>query len=98
MKEKIIVAVIGGNECSKEIEKLAFETGFEIAKAGWILICGGMKGVMEACCRGAKYAKGLTIGILPGKSKCEANPYVDIPIATDMSHARNAIIARAADA
>jgi hypothetical protein len=52
---------------------------------------------MEAACRGAKDGGGLTIGILPGKDKNEANRFVDIPIVTSMSHARNAIIVRTAD-
>ncbi|MCB4790919.1 MAG: TIGR00725 family protein [Elusimicrobia bacterium] len=98
MKNRKIIAVIGGFEATPEIEKLAYETGKEIAKAGFILVCGGMKGVMEAACKGAKDEKGLTIGILPGKSRQDANPYIDIPIITAMSHARNAIIVRTADA
>ena len=53
---------------------------------------------MEAACRGAKSAGGLTMGILPGKSWAEANPYVDIPIVTGISEARNAIITRTAQA
>lgn len=94
----MIIAVIGGFDCSEEIEKLAVETGRQIAKAGCTLVCGGMRGVMEAACRGAKEAGGTTIGILPGKSKMDANKFVDIPIITAMSHARNAIIVRTADA
>jgi len=57
-----------------------------------------MGGAMEEACRGAKSAGGLTIGILPGPAKSDANPYVDIPILTSMSHARNAIVVRTADA
>ncbi len=53
---------------------------------------------MEAACRGAKRAGGVTLGILPGKDKKDANPYVDYPVLTAMSHARNAVIVRTADA
>jgi len=56
-----------------------------------------MSGVMEAACKGAKKSGGLTVGILPGKNKDDANKYIDIPIITAMSHARNAIIVRTAD-
>jgi uncharacterized protein (TIGR00725 family) len=98
LMRKALVAVIGGNDCSPEVEKLAYETGREIAKAGYILVCGGLGGVMEAASQGAKKAGGLTIGILPGKNKRDANPFIDIPIVTSMSHARNAIIVRTADA
>ncbi len=62
------------------------------------LLCGGLGGVMEAACRGARQNGGLTIGILPGLDKRESNPYIDIPIATGMADARNVIIARSADA
>jgi hypothetical protein len=53
---------------------------------------------MEAACRGAKSASGLTIGVLPGTRRTEANPYVDIPIVTGLSDARNVIITRTAEA
>jgi len=93
----MIVAVIGGNYCDKEIAQIAYEVGKRIAQRKHILICGGLGGVMEAACQGAKDGGGLTIGILPGKEKSEANRFVDIPIVTSMSHARNAIIVRTAD-
>ncbi len=93
----MIVAVIGGNFCSREIARIAYEVGKRIAQRKHILVCGGLGGVMEAACRGAKDGGGLTVGILPGKDKSEANPFVDIPIVTSMSYARNAIITRTAD-
>jgi uncharacterized protein (TIGR00725 family) len=93
----MIIAVIGGGHCSEEIYELARQVGQEIARAGAMLICGGMFGVMEAACRGAKEAGGTTIGILPGKSKTEANAFVDIPLVTGLNDARNVIIARSAD-
>ncbi len=52
---------------------------------------------MEAASKGAKEAGGLVIGILPGHSKSSANKWVDIPIVTSMSHARNVIITQTAD-
>jgi hypothetical protein len=92
-----LIAVIGGSHCSAEIYELARQVGQAIARAGARLICGGLFGVMEAACRGAKEAGGTTIGILPGKSKDEANAFVDIPIVTGLSDARNVIIVRSAD-
>jgi len=53
---------------------------------------------MEAAARGAKAVGGLTIGILPGERADDANPHIDIPIATDLGHARNVVNVRAADA
>ena len=93
-----IIAVIGGaNPTSKETAA-AEAVGRALAEGGAILICGGRGGVMEAARRGAKSADGLTIGILPGSHWGEANPYVDIPIVTGIGEARNAVIARTAQA
>jgi hypothetical protein len=63
-----------------------------------MLVCGGRGGVMEAACRGAQGAGGVTVGILPGTDRSEANRYLDIPIATGLGEARNAIVVRTADA
>lgn len=93
-----IIGVIGGGRCAPEIERLAEEVGSEIAKRDAMLICGGLGGVMQAACRGAKQENGTTIGVLPGASKADANPFVDIPIATGISEARNIIIVRSSDA
>ncbi|ADY73700.1 hypothetical protein Dester_1063 [Desulfurobacterium thermolithotrophum DSM 11699] len=48
-----------------ELYKVAEEIGYLVAKRGYVLICGGLFGVMEAGAKGAKKAGGLTIGILP---------------------------------
>jgi uncharacterized protein (TIGR00725 family) len=77
--------------CLPDVYNLAREVGFLIGKKGAILICGGRGGVMEASARGAREAGGITIGILPGASAEDANPYIDIPIVTDLGNARNAI-------
>jgi uncharacterized protein (TIGR00725 family) len=92
------IAVIGAGARNEEIERLAEEVGREIAARSAVLICGGLGGVMEAAAKGAKEAGGVTVGILPGEDKAGANNHIDIKIATAMSHARNAIIARTADA
>jgi hypothetical protein len=91
------IGVIGAAECSPPIETLAEEVGYRIAEKGGIVITGGLGGVMEAACRGAKAAGGLTVGILPGFNAQEANNYVDIPIVTGLSHARNVIVVRSAE-
>jgi uncharacterized protein (TIGR00725 family) len=76
----------------------AYEVGRLLAEAGHAIVCGGLGGVMEAACRGAKSASGLTIGILPGTARGDANPYVDVAIATGIGEARNFVIVRTADA
>jgi len=93
-----IIAVIGDRQCSDETARLAEAVGREIGGAGAVLVCGGLTGVMEAACRGAKQAGGLTIGILPGEDPRDANPYVDIPIVTGLSTARNALVVKSANA
>lgn len=92
------VGVIGGQICDEEEERMAYELGGLLAGKGAIIVCGGLGGVMEAACRGAREEGGVTIGILPGPFRGDANPYVDYAIATDMGQARNAIIVRTADA
>jgi uncharacterized protein (TIGR00725 family) len=52
---------------------------------------------MEAACRGARRAGGLTVGILPGTERSEANPFVDVVLPTGIGEARNALVVRAAD-
>ncbi|MGB9879847.1 MAG: TIGR00725 family protein [Anaerolineae bacterium] len=94
----MFIAVIGAGRCSPEVAALAEAVGRELARRGAILLCGGLGGVMEAACRGAKSAGGLTVGILPGTSRREANPYVDIPIVTGMGEARNVLVVQSAQA
>ncbi|MBN1695095.1 TIGR00725 family protein [candidate division WOR-3 bacterium] len=92
-----IVGVIGGSKTSKDIYELAFRMGKLIGKRRYVLLTGGLGGVMEAASKGAKEEGGLVIGILPGNARATANRWVDVPIATGMSHARNVIIAQSAD-
>jgi uncharacterized protein (TIGR00725 family) len=94
----MIIGVIGGSSCGAKARALAEEVGREIAGRGLPLICGGLGGVMEAACKGAKSAGGVTIGILPASRARDANPYVDYPIATGMGLARNIIIVHTASA
>ena len=95
----MIIGVIGGSaKCLPDIDALAEAVGREIARQGHMLICGGMGGVMESACRGARSVGGLTIGVLPAGDAREANSFVTIPIATGMGYARNVIIVRTAAA
>jgi uncharacterized protein (TIGR00725 family) len=88
------VAVIGPGD---EPTVAAAEVGRLLAEAGATLVCGGRGGAMEAACRGAKEADGLTVGILPGADRTEANPFVDVVLPTGLGEARNALVVGAAD-
>jgi uncharacterized protein (TIGR00725 family) len=88
------VAVIGPGD---EPSVAAAEVGRLLAERGAVVVCGGRGGAMEAACRGAKKAGGLTVGILPGSDRSEANPYVDVVLPTGLGEARNALVVGAAD-
>jgi uncharacterized protein (TIGR00725 family) len=94
----VFIAVIGSAVCNERVAALSREVGREIAQRGAVLVCGGRGGVMEAACQGAKAEGGITVGILPGTDREEANPYVDLPIVTGLGEARNAIVVRTAEA
>jgi len=94
----MFVAVVGDGHCSAEVAALAEAVGGELARRGAVLVCGGLGGVMEAACRGARAASGLTVGILPGTSRHDANRYVDIPIVTGLGEARNVLVVQSAQA
>jgi uncharacterized protein (TIGR00725 family) len=91
------VAVIGAGSADARIASVAEEVGRLLASRGAVVVCGGLGGVMEAACRGAKSAGGTTVGILPGFDRDEANAWVDVAIPTGLGEARNALVVRAAD-
>jgi uncharacterized protein (TIGR00725 family) len=96
--KKLTIAVIGGGKCTAQEAVIAETVGRELAKRGAVLVCGGLTGIMEAACRGAAIEQGLTIGILPTENRADANPYVQIPIATGLGHARNVAVVKSAQA
>jgi uncharacterized protein (TIGR00725 family) len=93
-----LIAVIGAGQCTPREAGVAEEVGRELARKGAVLVCGGLGGVMESACRGALKEGGRTIGILPGNSAEEANPFVQFPLVTGMGHARNVIVVKSARA
>lgn len=92
-----MIAVIGASQPDPSTVPLAEEAGRMVARLGAILVCGGLDGLMKAACRGAKSAGGMTIGLLPGKDKADANEFVDLPICTTIGYARNACVAASGD-
>ena len=93
------VAVVGaGGDAAAELLALAEAVGTELARHGAVVVTGGLGGVMEAACRGARAAGGTTLGILPGSDRAAANSFVDIAVASGMGELRNGLVVRCADA
>ena len=91
------VAVVGPGRATADEAQLAEAVGRGLGEAGAVIVCGGLGGVMEAACRGAKSAGGTTLAILPGADRAEANPYVDVAVLTGLGELRNGLVVRAAD-
>lgn len=103
MKRNKTIGIIGASQaqCSPELYEFAVQAGELIAGMGYNIVCGGMGGVMEAVCKGAKQSPqtfaNQTIGIIPDSDPAGANPYVDMVIPTGIGIARNIIIINTAD-
>jgi len=97
IRQRKRIGVIGGSRAGQEALRAAREVGRLVARRGGVVVCGGLSGVMEAASRGAKEEGGLTLGILPGNRPGEANPYIDLPVATGLGYTRNSLVAMNAD-
>ena len=91
------IAVVGPGQATDAQLADAEAVGRGLAEAGALVVCGGLGGVMEAACRGAKEVGGATLGILPGSDRAAANAWVDVAVPTGLGEARNALVIRAAD-
>ncbi len=94
---KTTIAVIGAGAATPQELDIAEKVGRQIALAPAVLVCGGLGGVMEAACRGAKSENGFTIGFLPGDSPETSNPYLDVALPTGLGEARNLLVAKTCD-
>lgn len=100
--KKLQIGVIGYNSgntinISDTTLNLAYTIGSEIAKRNAILISGGLGGVMQASCKGARHHNGFSIGIVPQESPDEANEYCDAVISTGIGLSRDFIVAHSSD-
>jgi uncharacterized protein (TIGR00725 family) len=91
------VAVVGPGDASAQELHAAEEVGAGLAAAGAVVVTGGLGGVMEAACRGARSRRGHTLGILPGEDRDAANGWVEIAVATGLGELRNGLVVRSAD-
>ncbi|HMA46434.1 MAG TPA: TIGR00725 family protein, partial [Frankiaceae bacterium] len=92
------VAVVGPGEASAGQEEVAYEVGARLARAGLLVVTGGLGGVMAAASRGAVEAGGRTLGLLPGTDPAAANPWVQAVVPTGLGQARNALVVGSAAA
>jgi len=91
--------VVGPGEAATPAElETAEEVGAAVAEAGAVLVCGGLGGVMEAACRGARSKLGMTFGFLPGEDREDANGWVEHAVPTGLGQGRNLLVVRSADA
>lgn len=92
MPKRPRIAVVGAGRCNSAVYAVAKDVGRLLAESGCDIVCGGLGGVMQACCEGAKSAGGHTMGVLPGDSPAAANAFVDTPVATGLGVMRNALV------
>ncbi|MCD6417343.1 TIGR00725 family protein [bacterium] len=97
-KHTIWISVIGGSVAVPKIERVAERVGELLARAGAVVVCGGLGGVMKSVSKGAKENGGTVVGILPGDKRSDANEYVDYAIPTGLGIARNLLVVRSGDA
>ncbi len=69
-----------------------------LAGRGWVVLTGGLGGVMAAAAEGAHSAGGTAVALLPGTDRADASPGHAIVIPTGLGEMRNALLVRAADA
>ena len=98
MSAPAYIGVVGPGDASSDEQWLAEEVGAGLAELGAVVVTGGLGGVMEAACRGARSRRGRTVGILPGTDRDAANGWVEIAVATGLGELRNGILVRACDA
>ena len=87
------IAVFGGRQISDNIYQKAYKLGGLFAKEGYLVYCGGGKGVMEAVSKGVSESGGTCVGILKGLMLDEMNDFINVPVATNMGISRNALLA-----
>jgi uncharacterized protein (TIGR00725 family) len=76
----------------------ATTAGRLLAERGWLVLTGGLGGVMAAAAAGVDQAGGTAIAILPGVDRAAASPGHAVVLPTGMGEMRNALLVRSADA
>jgi uncharacterized protein (TIGR00725 family) len=92
------VAVVGPGEATEHQTEIARRVGSLLADRDAVVVCGGLGGVMAAACEGAAARGGLTVGLLPGRDRGEANPHVSVVLPTGLGELRNGLVVAVSDA
>lgn len=98
MTRPLQISVIGKGHPDPEVDALALEVGERLARAGAVVVCGGLTGVMEAVSQGAAASSGTVIGIVPSTDAADANQHCTHVIAAGVGHARNLAVVSSGDA
>jgi uncharacterized protein (TIGR00725 family) len=93
----VYVAVIGPGQADDTIVALATEVGERLARAGAVVLTGGLGGAMAAACQGAAQVGGLTLGLLPGFDRRDGNAHLTVALPTGLGELRNGLLVRACD-
>ncbi|MCJ7511949.1 MAG: hypothetical protein MUO23_03135 [Anaerolineales bacterium] len=86
------VAVVGCARCSMDEGQAADDLGRRLALAEAELLCGGRAGIVGAACRGARLARGTSVGILPGKVIESGDRGLSVCLPTGMEAGRNGLL------
>jgi uncharacterized protein (TIGR00725 family) len=92
------VAVVGPHDATRTELDQAEQVGAGLARAGAVLVCGGLSGVMHAAARGCESAGGISVGILPGDDRDPGSPHLTVAVSTGLGETRNALVVRTSDA
>jgi len=98
MNYKARISVFGGRKITEKIYNQTYNLGKLLNANNYLFYCGGGKGVMAAIAKGVYDDGGQCIGILKELNTDEMNPYINIPVATNMGITRNALLAYSCEA
>ncbi|HET8959534.1 TIGR00725 family protein [Nocardioides sp.] len=87
-----------GEPRDPSLVETATTAGRLLAERGWLVLTGGLGGVMAAAAAGVDEAGGTAVAILPGVDRADASPGHAIVLPTGMGEMRNALLVRSADA
>jgi uncharacterized protein (TIGR00725 family) len=93
------VGVVGpGSPDDPSLLDHAREAGRLLGGRGYVVVTGGLGGVMAAAAAGVAEAGGTAVALLPGLERSDASPGHAIAIPTGLGEMRNALLVRSVDA